>query len=119
MKIEFLDATKRLNGERRSKLLKPGSDLYNHVDSEYKKLVSKFGNLVGSKRMDSHIELIGRNEKPTDELLVERAIALEGTEVDIDDTEALGRAWVLFTDKNRKHHVTIAFFPNGVPDGIF
>lgn len=112
MKIKFLNPNERIYGkERRSKLLDPQSELYKWADTKYKELVMQYGLKVGSKRMDYHIELIGRDEN--EELLVSRAQELEGMEIEITRLKRMGRAYVLEVD--RKHHVTIAFFPKGVP----
>lgn len=121
MKIEFEDATRRLDGERRSKLLKKGSELYQWLEEYSNGLVEKFGELVAPKRMDYHFELIKRGEEATDELLVERAKMLEGEDVDISNLGVFYRAWVLIgpeVDGYGQVHCTIDFFRGGVPEEL-
>lgn len=125
LKVHFIDPNNRLKGkERRSKLLDPKSDLYKWVDNEYKLLIEKYGDtsqegLVGSKRMDYHIELIKGRKEATDELLVERAQQLEGKEVIIPQKlSSMGRALVVDGPNLEGYgntHITVAFFPKGVP----
>ena len=119
--INFRDPSLRLEGERRSKLLDPGSDLCVWLDNKYKELVNKYGNQVGSKRMDYHIELIGRNDIYSDVLLVKRAHELENKEIDITNIGTLHRAYVLYGPELNGYgqtHITIAFYPSGVPSDL-
>jgi len=119
MKIKFLDPNSRITGkEGRSKLLDPNSELYLWLDDEYKRLKEKYGELVGSKRMDYHIEVIKRVETPTEELLVQRSQQLEDQDVDTSKIGKMWKAWVLYTPEIEGYgvtHSTIAFFPKGVP----
>ncbi len=122
-KINFKDPNNRISGEeRRSKLLDPSSELYKWVDNKFKDLVAKYGEQVGSKRMDYHIELLKRNDNTSDgKLLVERCQQLENKDVDVTNVGQLGRAYVLHTGKVDGYgetHVSIAFFPKGVPSEL-
>lgn len=118
MKIEFTSPNQALSGEKRSKLLKPGSEFYNYLEQEYQKLNEKYPGLVGNKRMDYHIELIFRGQEPTKDLLVNRAMYLEGKDIDDLSLKVFGRALCVDTPKinGKRTHATIAFFPNGVPN---
>ena len=113
--INFQNPNQRISGERRSKLLDSDSDLYKYVDSVYKNLVNKYGNLIGPRRMDYHIELIGEGEDCTDELLVERCQQLENQQLK-PILGIINRGYVLFcppVDGYGKTHITIAFFKKG------
>ena len=123
LSINFQNPTRRISGERRSKLLDSDSYLYKYVDGIYKNLVKRYGNLVGPRRMDYHIELVSREEDCTDELLVERCQQLENQQLENQqlktmDFGIINRAYVLFcplVDGYGKTHITIAFFKKGVP----
>lgn len=78
IRVEFTNPNVQLSNERRSKLIKPESDLYKFLEEKRRELTEKHGDLVGIKRMDFHIELIKDGEEPTEELLVNRAKQLEG-----------------------------------------
>ena len=61
--------------------------------------------------------LIGSNEEPTDQLLLERCRMLEGQEINMDYT-TMGKAIVSrapYVPGYGVTHITIAYFPNGVP----
>ena len=119
LNIKFLDSKNRINGkERRSKLLDPNSELYQWVDAKYTELVNQYGKQVGEKWMDYHIELIGRNDVFSDKLLVDRCQELENVPTDLTHLGKMGRAYVLWgpaVSGYGQTHITIAFFPDGVP----
>lgn len=115
MEVQFTNPAKRLANERRSKLLDPNSKLYQFLQNKRDELSQKYPGQVGDKRMDFHIELIKDGEQVTDELLVTRAQAIQGSTVQLIYS-TIGKAYVLNTPSGT--HITIAFFPKGVPKGI-
>lgn len=119
MKVRFTNPGKMLEGEERSKLLDPTSSLYHWLQAERMRVTDTFGpDAVAPKRMDFHIELLkerGLGEGP----LVQRAQQVEGHAVDTSETRCWGRAYVLIIGREVENlHVTIAFFPGGVPQQL-
>ena len=118
--ILFQEPNFKIQGQEcRSKLLLKGSPLYEHLEMQQNRLITLHGEDVGEKRMDFHIELIGKGETVTEELLVKRCQEIQGVEVDINDVIKSGRALILCCPEVSgygKTHITIAFFPNGVPN---
>lgn len=120
MQIKFINPNKRLDGERKSKLLDPSSEFYKYLDTLDKKLNEAYPGKVGSKRMDYHIELIFRNDPITDDLLVKRAQELEGKKIGNLEVIKMGRALVIETPNidGFKTHATVSFFPGGFPETV-
>ncbi len=122
MKIEFESPYSRIKGrECRSKLLDPNSELYAWIDQQRLILEVEFGHLVAPKRMDYHIELIGNDEKRSEELLNQRARKLHNRKINPNNFQIFDEAWVLETpdvDGYGPTHITIGYFPNGIPDNF-
>jgi hypothetical protein len=120
MQVNFTDPNTRLPNELRSKLLKPDSSLYKWLAAQRQAFVDKYGDRVGPMRMDFHVELIRRDEEPTEEMLVSRCKLLEGTDVPSTTLGKLGKAIVLTIASVEGYgptHITITYFPAGV-DGV-
>jgi len=126
MEIRFKDPDRRLNNELRSKLLDSNSALYKYLTNRRNELIlqygeTKTGGKIGDARMDFHVELIGQIEKPSVELLIERAEKVEGHFATIQTEEVLGKALVIdgpWINGYGNTHITIAYFPGGVPDKL-
>lgn len=120
MQVNFIDSNARLPNELRSKLLKPDSSLYTWLAAQRQLLITRYGERVGPMRMDFHVELIRRDEEPTEEMLVTRCKLLEGTNVPSTTLDKLGKAIVLPLPSVEGYgttHITIAYFPAGA-DGV-
>lgn len=121
--LHFLEPNYILVGkERRSKLLDPSSPLYFFLESRFQLLKSRYGDKVGAKRMDFHVEVVGSNEEWSDDKLVSRARELHGRELDVSNPWKYGHRAItlevgLVPDYGNAH-VTLAFFPDGVPDDV-
>jgi hypothetical protein len=123
--LQFADATTRLVGEARSKLLCTKSELYSHLQNCHMTLKTVYGRKMTGKRMDFHAELLCSSEKKQDRasgiLLCTRAQSLQGSFIAVHDTcsySILGNAIVLDTPLVESYgptHITIAYFPNGPP----
>lgn len=123
IKIEFDEPDKRLLGEKKSKLLLVGSELYNHI-TKLKKILIHNG-YVDSDRMGPHVEVLNDDSESLDEF-IKRIKLLEGKTIDMYDPENYiieGRAIALKIGnvegykKNAK--ITIAFFDNGKTHDAF
>jgi hypothetical protein len=117
LKIEFEDPDNVLAGkERKSKLIKQDSDLYRELTRKRAILETTFGLALDGKRGDFHIELI--KESPTNDVLVNRAQALEGTTIDTHNyaftEKSIGVSCPL-VDGYGETHITLGFFPSGLP----
>ena len=102
--------------EKRSKLLKVNSPLYAECERKVKILKNKFGNEMGCKRMDFHLELI--KDDPTDELLISRAKQIEKSQVDTNKYELTYKSIGIegpFINGYGKTHITLGYFPGGLP----
>jgi len=124
--IEFLDPTVVIAGkERCSKLLKPDSALYRHLDSLRKQIEQAFpGKVQTPPRIDLHIEVITNRVPYSEEEVLKRCAQLQGQQIDASPhlLEKLGKAVMLPTpevDGYGGTHITLAWFPGGVPDGAF
>jgi hypothetical protein len=118
MKVQFIDSTTRLDGERTSKLLDPSSDFYQYLDQLDQKLKKLYPKYIGPKIIDYSIELIFRNDPITRDLLIKRSKELEGQEIQNLDVTRIGRALVIETPlvDNYRSYATISFFPGGFPE---
>ena len=102
--------------EKRSKLLKVNSPLYVECERKVKILKNKFGNEMGDKRMDFHLELI--KDDPTDELLISRAKQIEKSQIDANKYELTHKSIGIegpFINGYGKTHITLGYFPKGLP----
>lgn len=118
MKLVLNDPTIRLRGECRSKLLKRDTQLYNHLNKRREQLKAKYGSKVSYKRMDFHIELIRAEDSDCNRAkLLTRAQQVNGIEIEL--TESIYKQALVLTGPNIEGygntHITIAFFPFGVP----
>jgi hypothetical protein len=115
--IEFENPYAVIEGkEKRSKLLKTNSPLYLECERKAKILKNTFGNEMGDKRMDFHLELIKDN--PTDELLVLRAKEIEKSQIDSNRYDITQKSIGIegpFVKGYGKTHITIGYFPRGLP----
>ncbi len=119
MKLEYDEPTKRNMGENKSKLLKIGSDLYNHL-SKLKNILRANG-FPHQDRMGLHTEVLNNNESNVDTFL-SRVASLEGRKYNIKDHnnyDVVGRAITFILgdlegyEKDAK--ITIAFLPDKDP----
>lgn len=80
--LKFLSPEKRIEGkEMRSKLISNESPLYDWLSLERKKVTEIFPDISDPQRMDFHIELIKKDEIPSEDLLLSRVKELEGKEI--------------------------------------
>lgn len=106
--------------ERKSKLLKKNSPLYNECLRKRRILESKYKDILGEQRMDFHIELIKDN--PTNDLLVFRAQQLEKILVDTNQYSYTNKSIGIkcpYVDGYGETHITMGYFPNGLPENDF
>jgi hypothetical protein len=92
MKVEYDDFTQKCAGEVKSKLLKPGSNLYNYL-TKLKNILRQNG-FQHQDRMGLHTEVLNDNTE-TDNDFLSRVKMLEGREIDIknpDNYDIVGRA---------------------------
>lgn len=115
--LKFEDHTKRNSNEKKSKLLKNGSELYNHI-SKLKNILEKKGFKSEGYLIGLHSEVLNNNSESLDTYLY-RVALLEGRSYNIKDKNnygVMGRAVVFFLGYlegyNKDSHVTIAFLPN-------
>ncbi len=80
MKVEYNDYKQRNKGEKKSKLLKPDSKLYNYI-IKLKEILCQNG-FVHQDRMGLHSEVLN-DSKETLETFLERVKMLEGREIDV------------------------------------
>lgn len=119
--IEFIDHTRKLDNEFKSKLLKPESELYKHLRKIRQFLIDVYPEVkVSVQRMDFHIELVSKDEaKEMDDptvwkTLVDRATELQGKEIKVNLVK-LGKAVVV--PVYDRYHITVAHYQDGVfPD---
>lgn len=114
--IEFEDPTRRLQGEGCSKKLKVDSDLVRYLSDLRRKIQARVTVPVKGDDRPWHIEVTKRSDR---DQLVQRAQGLHGQRVDVANITTMhGKALVLKTPSVPGYgptHITIAFFPNGVP----
>jgi hypothetical protein len=115
MFVEFENPNGVIEGkERKSKLLKVSSPLYNECKRKREILSKKFPQ-IDSQRMDFHLELIKDN--PTDNLLVKRAQKLEKSSINVNEylltKKSIGIKGPYLEDYGQTH-ITLGYFPNGL-----
>lgn len=122
MIIEFEDSTQRLAGEGCSKRLKVDSDLVKYLRTIRTKIQERSSEITGSNR-PWHIEVARRVDR---DKLVDRAMEIDGKIVDVANSKNYlvmnQNALVLMTPEVSGYgptHITIAYFPKGVPDWAF
>lgn len=97
--------------ERRSKLLKNGSELYHYLHQIKAKIKAHYP--VGADRMDLHIEI---TKNPDDPLLHQKTLQLHNQLVDLSKADTwgyLGRAFVVWTPEAADYgitHITVTYF---------
>lgn len=121
MKIILQSPSSLIQGkERKSKLIDPTSDLYRHLESMRSRLVKKYGSRIGAKRMDYHVEVIRENEPYSESLVNSRSQEVHNVELtNLSEYTCIGKAFCLQGPTISGYgptHITIAFFPKGVPD---
>jgi hypothetical protein len=114
MKIEFENPNVKLQNELRSKKLKVGSELYNTI-LHFRDILDNFAPIKADpkKRREPHIEIISESEIPTEQLLIQRAILIEGKEIDLSKIDWFHSAIVIYINGCPKYdilHITIEFF---------
>ena len=112
--IQFISTDKRVSGERRSKLLKHETPLYNWVENARANL-HKAGYVFDTR--DPHIEVLKEEERDMVELSVARARELQGRLIALSPLIKLGNALVLGTGQVEGYgdtHITIAYFRQGL-----
>jgi hypothetical protein len=116
IKVEYNEPNIRCIGENKSKLLKPNSELYNHIIKI--KDILKQNRFNHQDRMDLHTEVLNDNTETYDDF-IKRVNILEGREIDIknpDNYDIIGRAIVLLLGElegyNKDAKITIAFIDN-------
>jgi len=121
MELEFLDPNNKIEGkERKSKLLKPDSQLYQYIDGLRQYIERVY---VGrtERRIDLHVELVKKGEMCTIELLNQRSLRYEGTLIDIYNIIAYGKAIAVQCPSMFGHddlHISITYFTKGLPKDI-
>jgi len=115
--IEFECPNSALEGkEKKSKLLKQNSSLYNECARKRQILENKFGTQVDSKRMDFHLELIKDN--PDNKTLVDRAREIEKMPIDSNVYETTPKSIGIkgpHVNGYGTTHITLGYFPKGLP----
>lgn len=123
--VEFIDPNSRLEGQEfRSKLLKPGSNLFNVIVHQLTDYQNQFPQLVSDPRMGPHIELISVKQVPKEQgekledgkILVELAQKMQGTTT--VDVQLFRTKKAVFIKTPNDTHATVAFFPSGVPEEL-
>eukprot|EP00164_Ancoracysta_twista_P001106 GFYU01001449.1.p1 GENE.GFYU01001449.1~~GFYU01001449.1.p1 ORF type:complete len:152 (-),score=12.88 GFYU01001449.1:130-585(-) len=115
--IELKHATEHLvsgNGEKRSKLLLPGSQLYDTV-KRVQDALRQHG-LEFKERMDLHVEVLTKDDECTREVVESRCVQIRGRELSLNKRESWrpeGRSFALDVgpiDGYRfRPHITVAF----------
>ena len=82
VKLEFNEPHTRCCGEKKSKLLRKDSNLYNHIIKL--KNILRLNGFNHQDRMDLHVEVLNINTEPIEEF-IKRVNLLEGQIVDIND----------------------------------
>ena len=114
MKVEYDDPLQRNVGECKSKLLKPGSELYNYI-TKLKNVLRQNG-FLHLDRMGLHSEVLNDNNESL-ETFLSRVQILENREIDVknaDNYDVVGRAVALMLGDldgyNKDAKITIAYF---------
>jgi hypothetical protein len=114
MKVEYDDPLQRNVGECKSKLLKPGSELYNYI-TKLKNTLRQNG-FLHLDRMGLHSEVLNDNNESL-ETFLSRVQMLENREIDVknaDNYDVVGRAVALMLGDldgyNKDVKITIAYF---------
>lgn len=104
MKLEFDDPSNRCFGEKKSKLLLVGSDLFNYL-SKLKNTLRHNG-FVHQDRMGLHVEILNDDTEGVDEF-IKRVKSLEGKIINVSDPNNYsieGQAIVLMLGKLEGYH---------------
>lgn len=110
--VRFQNPNKRLDGEKRSKLIAVDSDLYRWLSETRKSIDEKYPNRMSKQRMDFHIEFIHDRDTYTEELLLSRCQAVEGFSF-IPKLGIMKKAVVVYLkmEKYKSLHITVGYFP--------
>ena len=114
--VEYDEPTKRNVGEFKSKLLKPGSELFNFLTKLKTNLRSK--GFHHQDRMGLHTEVLNSSDESL-EVFLDRVKVLEGKKIDIKDHnnyDIVGRAICIMLGDlegyNKDAKITIAYLPD-------
>jgi len=121
MTLQFEEPEIRNKNEKKSKLMKIGSDLHIHLlklrNELDKNLYKHDGHSIGL-----HTEVLNRNGNETLETFLSRIALLEGRRFNIKDTnnyDIIGKAIVFLVGElegyERDAHITISYLPNNDP----
>jgi len=113
--IDFTNPCDQIVGqERRSKLLNPESNLYKWLSAAKGRLQTAYPGAIHD-RMDFHVEVVKKGEQWSRDLLNERSMELNGTDIRPSEClESYGKAIALKIPSSDMH-ITVAYFPSGVP----
>jgi hypothetical protein len=121
MTLEFEEPEIRNNNEKKSKLLKIGSDLQIHL-LRMRNLLDKNGYNHDGHSIGLHTEVLNRNGNETLETFLIRVASLEGRRFnikDINNYDIIGRAIVFLVGEldgyARDAHITISYLPTKDP----
>jgi hypothetical protein len=121
MTLEFEDPEIRNTNEKKSKLLKIGSDLHIHL-LRMRNLLDKNGYNHDGHSIGLHTEVLNRNGNETLETFLVRVASLEGRRFnikDINNYDIIGRAIVFLVGELdgylRDAHITISYLPSKDP----
>ncbi len=118
MLLLFKDPNNILEGECKSKLLDPNSELYKWIQ-QFRQKLAEHGIIFDAR--EPHVELFSHQEYMTERInrVTQRAVQLHGSEISMDLHIMAGKALVLSTDFVEKYgvtHLTIAYFKEGLID---
>jgi len=120
--VEFTSPNARIPGERCSKLLKPGTPLFDWIFAARVKLAQ------AGYRFDArppHIEVVNSSDKSSannEDVVRARCGELEMRLIDLRLDRIAGRALIIPTGPVSGYgetHSTIAYFRQGLPDPVF
>lgn len=118
--IQFITVDKKLDNEKKSKLLSPDSSLYGSLKKCRDNLLKDYSKQIDNQRMDFHIELVSANEDYSVDKLLTRAKQINGSKLDLTEPKnwLITRKAVMvntgIVDGYGQTHSTVAFFPSGV-----
>lgn len=114
--IQFNEPSTRFKHEKKSKLLKPDTPLYNHLVKLQS--ILKTNNIEINERMALHSEVLNSDIESSD-IFIDRVNMLESRTINVSDANNysfMGRAIVLLLGElpgyRNKSHITIAFIPD-------
>lgn len=116
MIVEYDEPNQRCIGEVKSKLLKPGSEIYNYLTKL--KTILRHNGFAHTDRMGLHTEVLNNNDESVD-IFLERVKQLEGKIINVKDPgnyDIVGKTVSLMLGDldgyNKDAKITIAYFDN-------